>query len=91
MRGVPADDFPYTLTAHAAKVIAERAIPLAWITRTLAEPYLTEPDPADPDLRHALARIQEYDHRVLRVVYNDTVEPWRIVTVYFDRSLRRSS
>ncbi len=39
-----AEEFPYTLTAHAAKVIAERQIPLAWVGRVLALPRQTEPD-----------------------------------------------
>ena len=39
-------------------------------------------------LRHALARIPERDDRVLRVVYNENVHPWRIVTAYFDRAMR---
>ncbi len=79
--------FPYELTAHAARVIAEREIELAWIARTLAQPTWTDPDD-DPELLHALARIPEYGDRVLRVIYNRTSSPWRIVTVYFDRSQR---
>jgi hypothetical protein len=47
-----------------------------------------EPDREDPELRHALARIPEYGDRVLRVVYNQTTVPWRIITVYFDRTQR---
>jgi hypothetical protein len=81
-------DVPYALTAHAAKVIGEREIPVEWVARALAQPERTEADAVDPALRHALARIPEYGGRVLRVVYNSTVEPWRIVTVYFDRKER---
>ena len=39
-------------------------------------------------LKHALRRIPEYDDRILRVVYNETSEPWRVVTVFFDRTMR---
>jgi hypothetical protein len=85
------DDFPYDLTAHAAKVIAEREIPLAWVLRVLAQPMKTEPDKQDPALRHALASIPEHGGRVLRVVYNERTKPWRIVTVYFDRKQRSGS
>jgi hypothetical protein len=82
------DGFPYALTAHAAKVIAERGIPMAWIARVLAHPEKTEPDRDDPAIRHALARIPEHEGRVLRVVYNETTEPWLIVTAYLDRTQR---
>jgi uncharacterized protein YuzE len=77
------DGFPYALTAHAAKVISEREISMAWITRVLAHPEKTEPDRDDPTLRHALARIPAYEERVLRVVYNETTEPWLIVNRLF--------
>lgn len=40
--------FPYVLTAHAAKVIAGREIPMAWVARVLAHPEKTEPDRDDP-------------------------------------------
>ena len=79
------DRFPYALTAHAATVLAAREIPLEWVARVLAQPRKIEPDRQDPALRHALARIPERGGRVMRVVYNDTTRPWRIVTAYFDR------
>lgn len=74
------EGFPYILSAHAARVLAE------WVARVLAQPLWTESDRADPTVRHALARIPERGDRVLRVAYNASSEPWRIVTVYFDRS-----
>lgn len=82
------DSFPYILTSHAQEVITRRQIPLEWIARVLANPQRTEADRTDPELSHALARIPEYEDRVLRVVYNQTTSPWRIVTVYFDRTQR---
>ncbi len=83
-----ADNFPYNLTIHAQQVIAAREIQLEWVARVLAEPQRTELDREDPELRHALACIPEYGDRVLRVVYNETTVPWRIITVYFDRTQR---
>jgi len=79
---------PYTLTAHAAFVLTERAIPLAWVVRILQQPERTEPDRADPSLVHALGHVAERGNRVLRMIYNDTTNPKRIVTVYFDRTQR---
>lgn len=78
----------FELTAHAVTVMAERQIPLAWVERVLMKPELIEPDRVDPDLRHALGRIPERDDRILRVVYNINIEPWRVVTAYFDRTMR---
>ena len=76
---------PYELTAHAAVVIAEREIELAWVDRAFLDPERTEADRHDPSLRHALRRIAERNDRVLRVIYNDSVDPPKIVTAYFDR------
>jgi hypothetical protein len=80
---------PFTLTAHAARELARREIPVEWVARALAHPEKTESDRADPELRHALARIPEFGGRVLRVVYNDSAVPRRIVTAYFDRGQRK--
>jgi len=78
----------YELTSHAVAVMAEREIPIEWVERVLAQPERTEPDSTDPELQHALGRIPERGDRVLRVVYNKTTEPWRVVTVYLDRGMR---
>ena len=83
-----AEDLKFTLSTHASVVVAERGIPQEWIERVLSNPMKTEDDAEDPELRHALSRIPEHGDRVLRVVYNKTVEPWRIVTVYFVRTQR---
>ena len=85
--GMP-EKIRYELSAHAVAVMVERQVSLAWMERVLRRPERTEPDRIDPDLLHALGRIAECDDRVLRVVYNDKTNPWRIVTVYFDRAMR---
>jgi hypothetical protein len=48
-----------------------------------------EKDKEDPRLRHALGRIPEHGDRILRVVYNTTIEPWSVVTAFFDRKAGR--
>ena len=78
----------YVLSAHAETVLAERSIKLEWLERVLSKPAKVEPDKEDAELTHALGRIREHGNRMLRVVYNDSVKPARIVTVYFDRTLR---
>ena len=83
MRGVA-----YTLSRHARDVLEERDIPVAWLERVLENPQRIEPDLNDVELEHRLCRIHEHGDRVLRVVLNKTVRPPRVVTLYFDRTMR---
>ncbi len=78
----------FVLSAHAQTVINERSIDLAWLERVLAAPERIESTREHPELRHALGRIPEHGDRVLRVIYNPSVDPVRIVTVYFDRKMK---
>jgi hypothetical protein len=78
----------FELSDHARRQLSARKIDLLWLVGVLARPARIETDRRDPTLRHALGRIPENGNRVLRVVYNHTVAPWRIVTVYFDRGMR---
>jgi hypothetical protein len=74
----------YTLTEHAIKRCRKRKILLEWIAVALAHPARTENDKDDPALVHALLAIPERGFRLLRVIYNETVDPVVVVTVYFD-------
>lgn len=74
----------YILTEHAIKRCRRRKIQTAWIEAALSHPGRTENDLDDPTLVHALLAIPEKGFRVLRVIYNETVDPVTIVTVYFD-------
>jgi len=78
----------YELTAHAQAVVTERKISIAWIEQVLAHPAMTHADKSDTDLQHLLARISAHNNRVLRVICNIRSKPWRVVTVYFDRTMR---
>lgn len=78
----------YLLTDHAKKRIAKRRISAEWIEDTLAYPARIESDLDDPSLVHALRPIAEYGFRVLRVIYNETVNPVAIVTAYFDDEVK---
>lgn len=75
----------YRLTAHARAVSVERAIEMVWVEQTLQQPEKIEDDRMDKNLRHALKRIAERGGRALRVVYDPRLEPWLIITAYFDR------
>ena len=78
----------FDLSAHAARVLQERGIAEAWVARAMAPPQRTAPDPSDPTALHALLSIREFGGRVLRVVDNQHIKPPRIVTAFFDRSIK---
>lgn len=78
----------FRLSTHAHHAVSERGIRLEWIEDTLNQPKRVEGDSLDPALRHALATIDAFGDRVLRVIYNPTREPWVVVTAYFDRSMK---
>jgi hypothetical protein len=70
-------------------MLVERNISIIWIERILANPLHLERDKEDSMFCHALGRIPEYGDRILRVIYNDTVEPWDVITAFFDRKAGR--
>ena len=71
---------------HAEQVIVEREISLEWIESVLNEPILRVSDGRDPDVELFYRRIPAYGNRVLRVVVNTNVAPWKVVSVFFDRN-----
>lgn len=76
------------LTAHAREVMAEREIPVDWVHRTVDAPALRSRDPYDEEVERFYLPIVERDNRVLRVAVNVTSDPWRVVSAFFDRSMR---
>jgi hypothetical protein len=58
------------------------------VERTLAAPELRAPDPDDADVERLYRKISEFGGRVLRVAVNTTVEPNRVVSVFFDRQMK---
>ena len=79
---------PLEYTRHAAHAMAERNIPDDWVESAVTEPSLRAPDPNDPEVERFYRRVPEYGDRVLRVAVNTRVTPWRVVSVFFDRSMR---
>ena len=63
-------------------------IPREWVESAVAEPALRTSDPNDPEVERFFRRIPERDGRVLRVAVNTRVAPWRVVSMFFDRSMR---
>lgn len=78
----------YTLTCHAREMCRARGIEQKWIEIALRAPQWIEPDEVDPALEHRFAVIHEFGDRVLRVIVNQTTEPERVITAFFDRRLR---
>ena len=72
---------------HASEMIQERNILEDWVWRALNESDSTFTG-EDKNL-HFTKAITEKENRVLHVVVNPAVSPKRIVTVFFDRRLRK--
>jgi hypothetical protein len=75
-------------SGHAVFAMAERGIPLEWVERVASGPDLRTMDPRNPELERFYGRVPEFGNRILRVVLNTRVEPWRVVSVFFDRSMK---
>ena len=78
----------YELTQHARDALQERQISVEWMERVMAKPALIQPSTADATVESRFAKIPEHGNRVLRVVVNKTVVPERVVSVYFDRTMK---
>ena len=78
----------HQLFKHAAKVLEERQISIAWLEQTLSFSELTLPDPYDTEVERRFRKIPECEGRVLRVAVNVTVTPNRVVSVFFDRAMK---
>jgi hypothetical protein len=74
-------------SSHAWDMLQERNIPEEWVWRTIHSPDRTSVG-ADNNI-HYIKAIPEHGGRFLRVVVNPYVTPNRVVTVFFDRRLRR--
>ena len=85
---MPTDPPLLSYTEHALNAMAEREVSLDLVRQAVAAPDLRAPNPNDPDSEFFFRRAKEQDDRVLRVVVNTNAAPWRVITVYFDRSMR---
>jgi len=78
----------FILTKHAEVSAAEREIQMEWICRALENPDRREADRREDGVELFYAKIAAYGNRVLKVVVNVQVDPWRVMSVYFDRSMK---
>jgi len=74
---------------HFRDMMRERGIPEEWVNICTTEPDNTE-DLSD-GTKHFMKRIPEHGNRWLRVIINSAVTPWKGVTLFFDRRLRRKN
>ena len=75
-------------TNHAKETMQDREIEEDWVEHTLDAPLLRVPDPAHDGLERLYRPISDRDGRVLRVVVDTSSDPWRVITVFFDRKMR---
>ena len=78
----------YELTKHAQKALEERSIRIEWLERTLSAPECVLPDSSDATVERYFRPIPEFGGRILRVAVNTSVEPTRVVSVFFDRAMK---
>ena len=76
------------LTSHARDMLQERKIPEEWVWRTIQTPDDKKWHVED-DHVHYTKSTRERDGRILRVVVDQNAHPHHIVTVFFDRRLRK--
>jgi hypothetical protein len=78
----------YEMTKHAQRALEEREILVKWMERTLTVPELVLSDPEDATVEQHFRRIPEFGNRVLRVAVNTAVELNRVVSVFFNRTMK---
>lgn len=79
----------HEFSEHAYDMLKERNVSEVWVKLVIEEPEMKELK--DDGTVHYVRAIEEHEGRYLRVVVNTRAKPWRIVTVFFDRRLRRLS
>ena len=77
-----------TYTQHARRQMERREIPWSWVKRVVASPSHRMRDPGDSTVERFYRPIDERDGRVPRAAVNTSSDPWRVVTVFFDRGMR---
>ena len=77
----------YQFSEHAYSMLLERNIQESWVKLVMEDPEKREL--MEDGTVHYIRAIPEHGGRYLRVVVNPAADPQRIVTVFFDRRIRR--
>ncbi|MCK9581057.1 MAG: DUF4258 domain-containing protein [Methanoregula sp.] len=72
---------------HARTMMQERMIAEDWVTSTVNTPEQIEM--RQDDEIHYLKRIPQNKNRFLRVIVNPSIDPRRVITVFFDRRVQQ--
>ena len=75
-------------TRHAVYAMAERRIPAEWVEFAETEPALRMGDPGGADAERFFRPFPQYGGRMPRVVVNTRAVPWRVISAFFDRSMK---
>lgn len=77
----------FEFSKHALDVIDERKIDKSWVIQTIESPddYIL----ISTNEVHYIKQIKEFGKRFLRVVLNPETEPSKIITVFFDRRIKK--
>ena len=78
----------YELSHHAAEMLCRRGIQKHWLEETLDSSHQVAADANNPNIVHRFRVIEECDRRVLRVLYNRSVSPVRVVSMLVDRRIK---
>ena len=78
----------FELSDHARFQMQERNIQPSWLTETLSAPDRLLPLADSHGNTHYLKQISDFGGRWLRVIVNPTVNPQRVVTIFFDRRVK---
>jgi len=75
------------LSVHTQDMLKERNIPEEWVRRTIDNPDWKNIG-EDKNI-HYFKSISEHGERILHVVVNPHLSPQKVITVFFDRRVRR--
>lgn len=79
---------PIEWTRHALTALAERSLRREWVERAVHEPLWVEPDGLDAEVVRHIIAVPEREGRYLRVALVETLDHYRIVSVFLDRRAR---
>lgn len=80
----------FVLTYHAEHDrVQVYDIAKEWIAYTLENPDYRDNDPDDPWLHRHWAWIGDANGKVLRVVFDSRTSPYRVITVHWDRNMKK--
>jgi hypothetical protein len=74
-------------THHAKTMMRERLNQEDWVINTVNNPDMTEKKKDDE--KHYLKQIPQTGGKFLRDIVNPSVSPLRVITVFFDRRVKK--